>query len=254
MKRALPLVLALLLLGPGSLFAQGEQLVSLAHKFPPNQTVRYKIVQHITGTRTFPGSEKPVPIEAQVTSMVRMRCDHVSEDGTATISTEIESAAIKMGKHETSAFSAGNTPRTLQVTPSGKVIFPPQEEQVQDGSPDRSGLMDSGAITPLIILASLPEQPIAVGGSWSADVLLPSATAIKVASTFQEVKDTSGERRVTIKQTQTTANDSPNKQEAQSTLVFGIDAGRLLSAKGTVHSVVNTWTLDSKFSVEMLKE
>ena len=253
MKRALPLVLALLLLGPGSLFAQGEQLVSLAHKLPPNQTVRYKIIQHITGTRTFPGSEKPVPIEAQGTSTVRMRCDQVSEDGTATISTEIESAAIKMGKHETSALSAGNTPRTLQATPSGKVIFPPQEEQVQDGS-TRRALMDVGSITPLIILASLPEQPIAVGGSWSADVLLPSATAIKVASTFQEVKDISGERRATIKQTQTTANDSPNKQEAQSTLVFGINAGRLLSAEGTVHSVVNTWTLDSKFSVEMLKE
>ncbi|HET6453374.1 MAG TPA: hypothetical protein VFI02_03120 [Armatimonadota bacterium] len=253
MKRALPLVLALLLLGSGSLFAQGERLVSLAHKFPPNQTVRYKIVQHITGTRTFPGSEKPVPIEAQVTSKVRMRCDQVSEDGTATISTEIESATIKTGKHETNAFSAGNNPRTLQVTPSGKVIFPPQEEQVQDNS-TRRALMDSGAITPLIILASLPEQPIAVGGSWSADVLLPSATAIKVASTFQEVKDISGERRATIKQTQTTADDSPNKQEAQSALVFGINAGRLLSAEGTVHSVVNTWTLDSKFSVQMLKE
>jgi hypothetical protein len=253
MKRALPLVLALLLLGTGSLFAQGEQLVLLAHKFPPNQTVRYKIVQRITGTRTFPGSEKPVPIEAQVTSTVRMRCDQVSEDGTATISTEIESAAIKMGKHETSAFSAGNTPRTLQVTPSGKVIFPPQEEQVQDAGTRRT-LMDVGSITPLIILASLPEQPIAVGGLWSADVLLPSATAIKVASTFQEAKDISGERRATIKQTQTTADGSPNKQEAQSTLVFGINAGRLLSAEGTLHSVVNTWTLDSKFSVEMLKD
>lgn len=242
--------MALILVGCQWVLAQGET-VTLMHKFSVNQTVRYKIVQHIAGTRTFPGSDRSVPIEADLSHIIRVRCDQVSSDGTATVAIQIESGSLRIGKRDANAFASGSKPRMLQVTPSGKVIFPQQEEQVGDSS-TRRVLMDFGAIEPLIILAGLPEQPVAVGGSWSADVILPSATAVKVTSTLQEVKDVSGGRRAVIKQIQTSPDNSQCKQEAQSTLVFGIDDGRLLTAEGTIHSV-NLWALDSKYKVEMLK-
>ena len=255
MKRRLPILLALMLAGCQCLQAQSEsgksQVIPLSHKFALDQTVRYKIVQHITGSRAFPGSEKATPIDALVTSVIRIRCIQVSGDGSAGISIEIESGSVKIGKRAANAFAAGSMPRTLHVTPSGKVTFPQQEEQVGDSS-TRRVLMDCGAIEPLIILGSLPEQAVALGGSWSADAVLPSSAAVKINSTLQEVRDVSGERGAVIKQTQTSTGDSAARQEAQSTLVFGLDTGWLLSAEGSIHSV-NTWTLDSKYTVEMLK-
>lgn len=250
MRRMLPMISALMLAGCQCALAQSETVI-LTHKFSVNQTVRYKIVQHIAGSRTFPGSSRSVPVEADVSSIIRVRCDQVSSDGTATIAIQIESGSLKIGKRDAGAFSSGSKPRTLQVTPGGKVIFPQQEEQVGD-SITRRVLMDFGAVEPLIILASLPEQAVAVGGSWSADVNLPSATAVKVTSTLQEVKDVPGGRRAVIKQIQTSPENSQDKQEAQSTLVFGIDDGRLFAAEGTIHSV-NPWALNSKYKVEMLK-
>lgn len=269
MKRGLPILLALLLVSCPCLFAEGEsgkdQPVSLTHKFQAGQTVRYKIFQHITGSRTFPGSDKPAPIDAELRSVIRMRCDEVSRDGIATISIELESGTLKIGKRQANAFIAGSVPRTLQVTSSGKVTFPPQEQQDGDSS-TRRVLMDAGAIEPLIILAGLPEQPIALGGSWSADVVLPSLAKVKVASTLNEVKEVSGDQGAVITQTQTTLGDSasPNRQEAKSKLIFGINTGRLLWAEGSIHSQVttpgrgsetaaNSWVLDSKYTVEMLK-
>ena len=235
-----------------------DQIVSLAHKFSANQIVRYKVVQHITGSRTFPGSDEPTPINAELKSVIRMRCDEIAADGTATVSIEIESGTLKIGKRQTSAFSAGSPPRKLQVTSSGKVIFPPQEQQVGDSSPDGSGLMDAGSIEPLIILANLPEQPMAVGGSWSANVVLPSQAAVKVASTLMEVKQVTSDRGAVIAQNQTTLADSasPNRQEAQSKLIFGINTGALLWAEGSIHfqrTAPDSWALDSKYTVEMLK-
>jgi len=271
MKRGLPICLALLLVISSSLFAEDEsakdQTVTLTHKFSTNQTVRYKILQNITGSRTFPGSDKPTPVNAELKSVVRMRCDKVAEDGTATVSFEFESGTLKIGKRQTNAFVTPSAPRMLQVTPGGKVTFPPEEQQVGATS-TRRVLMDAGAIEPLIILVGLPEAPVSSGGSWLADVVLPSTAKIRIASALNEVKEVAGEQAAVITQTQTSFQDSssPNRQDGQSKLIFGIESGRLLWAEGSIHSIAaittprsgkepatGTLTLDIKFKVETMK-
>jgi hypothetical protein len=222
--------------------------LSLAYKFAPGETIRYRISQRLTGTRTLPGATTPTPIDADLSTVIRIRCVQILSTGAAELAIDTESGSLKLAGKPASSYQPPKEVRTVYVTSTGRVA-PRKEQSSQPGS--RRPMLDFGAIESVVLIAILPDQPVAVGGVWDAEIPLPVdvSTKLKLSFRLDNVKQTSSGLAAEIKQSLSTpiSPDSPagpaqlrGSQEGQADLLFSIDGGKLLSAQGSIRSTVVT--------------
>lgn len=259
--------------------------VELAHKFTPGEATRYKITQRLTGSSTFPGAAKPVPVDTELSSTIRVRCIRSLENGAAEIGFETESGSLKIAGRPPRSFPASKEAGTVRVTPRGRIIKTEQE----DGryTEVRRFVMETGLIERIVILAALPGRAVGVGDSWSAETPMPLSLQgkLKLDSALKSTKQVDGGMVAVIKQVQSTIADQDSatesalpslSQDGEVELLFAIDGGKLLSAKGTMRSTlvrpvklpavpsadaapkpvntVSTLMLNRKFTIELLSQ
>ena len=270
-------------------FAEGQEAspgaVTLAYKFTPEDVTRYRITQKLTGTRTFTGATEAAPIDAELNSTMRVRCVRSVGDGSAEVAFGTESGDLRIGGRSVAGYSPPKEIRTLSISPVGRIVGPARSEP--SGQVRRRPPMDFGSVESIVLMAILPDKPVAVGDSWSAEIPLPveSSSTLRLSFRLEAVRQTSGGRVAVIKQTISTpinrnASDDlavpRGSQDGQAELLFSIDGGKLLSAQGTIRSMlttpatipavpsggaepkpretVSTLNLDSKFGVELIEQ
>jgi len=220
----------------------------LAYKFTPGETARIRIYQHTTGTRTLTGSSAPTSIDVELTTVIRLRCVQIQPDGTAEISIETESSVLSIGGKRADA-PQDSEPRTLRVARSGKVVEPGELKTAQPGP--RRSMLDFSSVESIVLLALLPDGPVKIGDSWSAEIPLSSAPNSKLRLSFrlEDVRVITGVQTAVIKLGLSTPinPDAPadsttthGTQEGSAELFFAVDKGALLTASGSVRSVLTT--------------
>jgi len=277
----LMLFVGLVLVACLSLHAQNARppgSIQLTYRFAPGTAVRYQISQRLTGTRKLPGASAPSPIDAELTSTIRVRCVRILADGSLDLEISTESASLKMAGRPAASYQPPKEIRKVRITPIGKVIGPatPSQEPGRQRSP-----LDFGSIDSIVLMAILPDGPVDIGGAWTAELPLPidSTSKLKLAFALEKVESTPDGQVARIKQTLSTpinpgaSSDSAPRgsQEGQAELLFSVDRGILLSAQGMIKSTVAvpvsvpmvpggqqpqdniaTVVLDSKFGVQLL--
>jgi hypothetical protein len=233
---------------PDSPAAQGKAF-DLAYKFTPGETARIRIYQHTTGTRTLTGSSAPTSIDVELTTVIRLKCAQVQPDGTAEISIETESSVLSIGGKRADA-PQDPEPRTLRVAPSGKVVEPGEPKTAQPGA--RRSMLDFSSVESIVLLVLLPDRPVRIGDSWSAEIPLRSAPDSKLLLDFrlEDVRRVTGVETAVINLGLSTPinPDAPadsttthGTQEGSAELFFAVDKGALLTASGSVRSVLTTY-------------
>ena len=292
MDRKLALLLVVLAFGTvtyaphvayGQVGQNPEDAVVLAYRFAPGDTVKYRISQHVTGSRTIPGAASPTPIDIELASVIRLRWVRALPEGAMEIAVETEAETLKLAGKEARHYERAKEPKVFRIAPSGKIVAPDHKENPGKRLP-RSPL-DFGSIESIVLMAILPETPVSLGDKWSAEMPLPVSPSAKLQMAFklEDLRQTPGGRVATIKQVLNTPINSDvgddsgqphGSQEGQATLTFAVDQGRLTSAQGTIRSELRakaavpsvpggeasassqntliTVLLNSKFSVELI--
>jgi len=279
----LALFTGLALIAHPLLWAQAPEAVQLTYKFAPGTAVKYRISQQLTGTRRLPGASMPSPIDAELVSIIRVRCVQAFADGSLNLEISTETANLKMGGKPVTGYQPPKEARKIWITPIGKVFGPAGQGS---GGQQRSPL-DFGSIESIVLTAILPDKPVSIGGTWAAELPLPfsAASKLKLGFSLEKLELTPSGRAARIKQVLSTpinpdasggSNGARGSQEGQADLLFSIDRGILLSARGAIKSTVAvpmaapmmpgesgnqqpqdnvaTVVLDSKFTVELLPE
>jgi len=274
---------ALALIGSLPLYSQNTQppssAVQLAYRFAPGTAARYQISQRLTGTRWLPGASVALPIDAELTSIIRVRCVQALADGCMDLEIATEAASLKMDGKPVPSYEAPKDIRKIRITPTGKVISTGRQGE---GSGQQRSPLDFGSIESIVLMAVLPDKPVDIGGTWAAELPLPfdSMSRLKLGFTLEKVESTTDGRVARIKQIMSTpinpggSNGSATprgSQEGRADLLFSVDRGILISAQGTTKSTVavpvempesgsgeqpqksfTAVALDSKFSVALL--
>lgn len=224
-----------------------QQGIKLAYSFSPGKINRYKIVQKITGTRTITDSAT-TDLDMQLTSIIRMRCTKTLENGKVEIAIDTEDEYMKISGKAIYGYKPSKDVRTIQLNPNGRISSSSTSNQKE---PKRRHALDFGAVESILLLAILPDKPVAPGDVWSAEMPLPIDTKSKLKLDFQleEIKTSPGGQVAIIKQKLTTpineANESQEEgtrgsQAGESTLTFDISNGTLISANGSIHTKIET--------------
>lgn len=230
---------------------QGQDFV-LTHMWNRGDTVRYKITQDLSGSRTLPGAQNSTPIACQMTSVIRVRFVKSLTDNGMEIAIETESASLKLPNKEPRSFAASKEPRIYRIAPSGRVV------QVKDGKdqPKASSrsVLDNAWLEPLVVLATFPEAAIKIGQDVPLELQNPlqaDAAAIKASFKVDDLKQSREGWIATIKQTLglpegQAADGDPGEPTSRidGKINFGFiaDKGRLSAADGTVKTVVRIYT------------
>jgi len=219
---------------------------TLRYKFAPGQTLRWNVLHRANVHTTVSGTTKTVDTTSK--SVKLWRVTDVHDDGSATFEHLVESVDMRhklSGSSEVRynsladrkppagfehlAQSIGVPLSIITMDASGKVL---RREQKQAKAAAKS----KGPMT-----IPLPEEPVAVGQSWSfphkVDVTLPGG-AIKKVETLQRftlsgVK--TGVATIRVSTTILTPIDDPAvrsqliERESAGTVRFDVDAGRILS-------------------------
>ena len=214
--------------------------VQLSYKFTPGQTLKYRIVQHVVGSRTMSGAKGSPSIDVELTSMIRMKCVQVLAGGIFEVSVDTESQSLKIAGKTVYGYAPSSESRSFQMTPSGKVT------RTSPTSQSRTGF-DFSSVESIIQMAIMPESPIVPGVTWSAELPMPTdpTASLKLAFTLQQLRQTGGFAAAVIQEVLSTnpgttgpaSSERPTaSQNGQMDLVFDATRGQLASAKGTIRS------------------
>lgn len=248
-RRLLPLIFSVLCAVTTAGAASPNEPVKLVCKFAQGDVSRIKISQHTAGARTMSGTSKPVPVDIDMTSVVQMLCTHVLENGDAEMAVKTESATLKLSGRQSDYPQAAET-RNIVHTPSGRISPGSPKQAAADR---RRPLLDLNSVESILMLAPLPDKPISIGDTWTAEVPLPVGPTAKLSLslTLNDIKDLAGDRVAAIRvnistpvapDTGTDTQSARGSQEGTADLVFSLEKGALISAKGSIHSVLTTYT------------
>lgn len=243
--------------------------ILMQYKYAPGEITRYLITQKLTGMRTMPGTESPVIINAELAATLKLECSRIWDDGTIELLVSTETASLKIDGKAVEDYQPSKDTFTVPFSPSGV-----------------SGLvnLDFGSLESMLFMTILSQKPVNTGDSWVMNIPLPKSwpSVVKMTYTLKGINKTDNSLIASIKQVITTTTglksgekvqSSGNLQEGSSDMQFDITTGKLISAKGLVHSVVLTLigtntlnsksnprdnisktTLDNIFTVDILKE
>lgn len=257
--------------------AEGMELI---HKLVPGNTVKYRVVQKVVGTRQMAGSSTTVPVDTELTQVIRVRCARMLPDKSLELLVDVESGSLKIAGRESGAYRVPKEVRTLHVTPYGRLID--TSTQSEDAEIRRSPI-EFAFVESMALITTLPEKSAAVGDSWDADILLSSdpSSKVRLTSSLKKLAASAGEQVADIAaKISTLPRDDENApaqrgtREGQVDLRFSADRGMLLSAKGEIKLSVairsevpsmpgqnaaqgerfTTWNLGNTFSVEIVED
>lgn len=246
-------LLAAVVLAKSCALAEGTNIdssgVQLVYKFAPGSLTRYQITQEFTGTRTFPGATQESRIAAKLTTVIRIRCMKALPDGSMELAIDTESGSLEMAG-KPSNYKPPQTIRKLTISPTGRVITPAGGDVRHEDGQRRSPL-DFASPDSVVVLAPMPQQPMQVAGNWEAELPLPMepTATLRLGFALNKVTAQSDGRVASIKQTlNTTKGASPEDevrtvqgaQHGEAELLFSVDRGMLISASGTISSIMVT--------------
>lgn len=217
----------------GGLIAQAEDAapaVSLKYKFAVGDTARYKVVQRWSGTRILPGASAPTAIDAEETSLVRLDCKKVWEDGYTDVDFSTEAGSLKVEGRPSPNYQVPKNVYTLAVTPLRVLGVPADYASVQS----------------IVFAGVFLKRPVQIGDSWYTQNPIPSAwpSKLRVTYTYDGLRDGRvAVLKIRISTVTPPGNDgkviSPGStQEGQGILLFDVDKGRVQSVNGTLSTSV----------------
>ncbi len=244
-------------------YSQDAQLTNLAYKFTPGDVDHYRVIVRVSGTQTGTGASGPTPINAELTSSVKIKCDTILPDGSAQIEVGTESASLKMdGKLMPDAQLP--PARTVRIARNGKIYN-------MDG---RRLSLDFASVESIVFMSILPSQPVKIGALWRDNIPFPKGpkTVIRMGFMLQNISQNAKGRLASIKQLMSTpiAPDVSGrssaaqqmKQYGQAQVLFDVDSGKLVSMQGSINpmlvaadngsAVTSSTMIDTSFTVERL--
>lgn len=257
MDRKLAFIVAILsiimLFSAAAALAQGGQGkdVVLGHSWQQGDTVRYKITQDLSGSRTLPGAQQSTAIACQMVSTIRIRFVKALPNNAMEIAAETESATLKLPNRDPRPFAASKEPRIYRIDFSGKAVQA-KDAKDQPKASSRS-VLDNAWLEPMVILSVFPETGLKTDAGTPCDVpnpLLAGGEAVRVSMKLGEVKQSRDGWIANVAETvglpddQSADNpDSPGTRiEGQVSIRFLADKGRLFSAEGNLKTSVRSET------------
>jgi hypothetical protein len=255
--------------------AAPKKTYSLTYKFAPDEALRFRISQKLTGSRTVTGSSKPAPIDAELSTTIMVMCMRIVTKGIYELAVHLESGTLKLNGEVVDDYSPPVGTRVFWMAEDGRLV---KRVLTKSGDTLKPSTLDVNSPECLLLLATLPDKPVAVGDSWSADipVLLGTTTNVKLSSELAGLKQISNANAALIREkvsTPVTPNApagpmTENSQSGQIELMLSLDTGKLLASQGTMHTVISspekksgksvqaasTTVVDSNFTVQLLAD
>lgn len=209
--------------------------LDLQYKYSINESVRYAVNQHITGTQTYPGKD-PSNIDVELSAIIKLECIQTYNDGSWDLKVSMENATMKSNGKLVDDYSAA---KDVYIVPFNK-----------HGSMNLVGL-DFGSLEFMPFILVLPDKPIASAESWSVDVPLGTLIA-RAHMEYRAVSVNDGKYTIKLIITTKTGlkdggnpeSSKDNLEEGSAEIIFDQNAGKLISAKGILNSTVSTLVSD----------
>lgn len=231
--------------------AQSSETESFAlqHMMKPGETVKYKIVQQISGTRALPGVAKPTAIDCELTSVIRVKCVKELSDQGLELAADTESITVKMANRSPRSMPAPKGSRVYRIDRYGKAMDVKDSKSAPP--PATRSVLDTAWIECLAIVAAFPETGVNTGSAWSLEMANPllTDTKIKLSAKLENLKETKDGWVATIKETVglpdgQTAEIDPEEPggriDGTMELKYLADKGRMFSAQGTLKADVRS--------------
>lgn len=219
--------------------------VRLRYRFVVGEESRQRLRLEGKGTVTTGTSGLSLPLTVALELAVSQKVRQVGEDGAAVLEAVNAFQKAQVNGLDLTAVGTAFPKVTAVVTPRGQV----REVKAVEGAP--SGAMvgvDVEGLASLTQRLAFPDREVKVGESWSAEGL-PADAEYRATTTLVAVEETKGRRIARLKQVsalpirmQAPSMLGPTavngRQAADLLFDFDVDAGRIVSANGSVDSTV----------------